>query len=183
MPRRPMSPVVRRILERTLPDTRLAYKVVSREAGMGSLGQQRYVAISEWNGGLIAREAKALVPSACAWLERKIGHGQSFYQRTMAGAVRSGDPFQTIRGGWLIRRLSPDSNPIEIADLPKGRDEHTLLLAMGTEAANVHLGSARRVTSILADVGRRKSTWLRAAAKDMAKATEQDWKAFRHGSR
>jgi Uncharacterized protein conserved in bacteria (DUF2252) len=182
-PRRRMSPVVRRILERTLPDTNLAYKVVSREAGMGSLGQQRYVAISEWNGGLIAREAKALVPSACAWLERKIGHGQSFYQRTMAGAVRSGDPFQTIRGGWLIRRLSPDSNPIDIANLPKGRDEHTLLLAMGAEAANVHLGSGRRVKSVLADVGRRKSNWLRAAAKDMAKATKQEWKAFRPGGR
>jgi hypothetical protein len=88
----------------------------------------------------------------------------------MTGAVRSRDPFQIIRGGWIIRRLSPDSNPIEIADLPKKRDEHTLLHAMGTETANVHLGSDRRVKSILADLGRRKSTWLRAAAKDMAKA-------------
>lgn len=54
---------------------------------------------------------------------------------------------------------------------------------MGTEAANVHLGSGRRVKSILADIAQRKSTWLRAATKDMAKATEQDWKAFRHGGR
>jgi hypothetical protein len=156
----------------------LDYKVVSREAGLGSLGQPRFVAIAHWNGGLIAREAKALVPSACAWLEGRVSHGQSFYQRTMAAAVRSRDPFQTIRGGWLIRRLSPDSNPIEISDLPKARDEHTLLHAMGSEAANVHLGSERRVNSILADLHRRKSTWLRAAAKDMAKAVKREWKAY-----
>jgi hypothetical protein len=178
VPQRPMPPGARRMLERTLPGPHLDYKVVSREAGLGSLGQQRFVAIAHWNGGLIAREAKALVPSACAWLGGKVSHGQSFYQRTMAGAVRSRDPFQSISGRWLIRRLSPDSNPIEIADLPRKRDEHTLLHAMGSEAANVHLGSGRRVNSILADLRRRKSSWLRAAAKDMAKVMEREWKAF-----
>jgi uncharacterized protein (DUF2252 family) len=179
IPRRPTPLAVRPMLERTLPVPDLDYKVVSREAGLGSLGQERLVAIAHWNGGLIAREAKALVPSACAWLEGRVSHGQSFYQRTMARAVRSCDPFQTIRARWLIRRLSPDSNPIEIADLPKERDEHTLLDAMGSEAANVHLGSGRRVNSILADLGRRKSTWLRAAAKNMAKAMEREWRVFR----
>ena len=49
----------------------------------------------------------------------------------MAGAVRSRDPYQTIAGGWLVRRLSPDANPIDIATLPKQRDEETLLRAMG----------------------------------------------------
>jgi hypothetical protein len=179
IPHRPMPPGARRTLERTLPGPHLDYRVVTREAGLGSLGQQRFVAIAHWNGGLIAREAKALVPSACVWLGGKVGHGQSFYQRTMAGATRSRDPFQTISGGWLIRRLSPDSNPIEIADLPKKRDEYTLLHAMGSEAANVHLGSDRRVHSILADLRRRKSSWLRAAAKNMAEAMEREWKAYR----
>jgi hypothetical protein len=179
IPHRPMARAVRRLLERTLPDAHLDYRIVSREAGLGSLGQQRFVAIAHWNGGFIAREAKALVPSACAWLQGTVSHGQSFYQRTMAGAVRSRDPFQTIRGGWLIRRLSPDSNPIEIADLPRERDEHTLLNAMGSEAANVHLGSSRRVKSILVDLHRRKSSWLRAAAKDMATVMKREWKAFR----
>jgi hypothetical protein len=49
---------------------------------------------------------------------------------------------------------------------------------MGAEAANVHLGSGRRVKRILADAGGRKSSWLRAAAKDMAKVMEREWKAF-----
>jgi hypothetical protein len=179
IPRRPITPIVRRLLERTLPDADLDYKVVTREAGLGSLGQQRIVVIASWKGGLIAREAKALVPSACAWLDGRVSHRQSFYQRTMEGAVRSRDPFLIIADRWLIRRLSPDSNRIEIADLPKERDEQTLLNAMGAEAANVHLGSHRQVTRILADLDRRNSTWLRDAAKNMVNVTEREWKAFR----
>jgi hypothetical protein len=83
-------------------------------------------------------------------------------------------------GTWLIRRLSPESNPIEIADLPLERDEETLLYAMGSEAANVPLGSRRQVANILRDLRRRKSNWLRSAAKDMAKAMEGDWKKYKN---
>ena len=105
---------------------------------MGSLGQQRFVAIASWEGGHIAREAKAILPSACVWLDGHIGSRQSCYEKAIQSAVRSHGPFQKIIGTWLIRRLSPESNPIEIADLPEERDEETLLDAMGSEAANVH---------------------------------------------
>ncbi len=105
--------------------------------------------------------------------------GSLFYQQAIKSAVRSHDPFQTIMGTWLIRRLSPESNPIEIADLPEERDEETLLYAIGSEAANVHLGSKRQVANILRDLRRRKSNWLRSAARDMAKAMEGDWKKYR----
>jgi hypothetical protein len=168
-----------RVLRQTLPDPNLDYKVVRREAGMGSLGQQRFVAVADWEGGHIAREAKAMLPSACVWLNGRIGHRQSYYQRAIKSAVRSHDPFQKIVGTWLIRRLSPDSNPIEIADLPEERDEETLLHAMGAEAANVHLGTKRQAAHILRDLQRRKSHWLRSAAGDMVNATEGDWKKYR----
>ena len=92
--------------------------------------------------------------------------------------MRSRDPFQKIQGTWLIRRLSPDSNPIEIEDLPKKRDEEALLHAMGTEAANLHLGSRRVVNRILQDLRRRKAGWLRSAAKEMARVTERDWQKY-----
>jgi hypothetical protein len=82
-------------------------------------------------------------------------------------------------GPWLIRRLSPDSNPIEIATLPKKREEETLLFAMGSEAANVHVGTRRQLKRILADLRRRPSRWLRVAATSMADALHEDWKAFR----
>jgi hypothetical protein len=152
---------------------------VRREAGLGSLGQQRFVAIASWEGGHIAREAKAMLPSACVWLDGRIRNRQSYYQKAIQFAVRSHDPFQKIVGAWLIRRLSPESNPIEIADLPEEREEETLLYAMGSEAANVHLGSKRQVANILRDLRRRESNWLRAAARDMAKAMEGDWKRYK----
>jgi hypothetical protein len=50
---------------------------------------------------------------------------------------------------------------------------------MGSEAANVHLGSKRQVANILRDLRRRKSNWLRSAARDMAKAMEGDWKRYK----
>jgi Uncharacterized protein conserved in bacteria (DUF2252) len=174
-----LPPPARQALEETLPDKKMDYKVVRREAGLGSLGQQRFVAIADWQGGCIAREAKAMVPSACLWLAGNVSHLQSNYQKAIKGAVRSHDPYQMIVGAWLIRRLSPDSNPIEIDDLPKERDEEALLHAMGSETANVHLGSGRVRKKIVKDLRRRKSNWLRTAAKDMAKAVEHEWKEYR----
>ena len=82
-------------------------------------------------------------------------------------------------GAWLIRRLSPDANPIEIEYLPKTRDEEILLHAMGAETANVHLGTPRQRRKILSDLQRRKSGWLNKTAEEMAKAKERDWKKYR----
>lgn len=165
-------------LEKSFPP-RVDYKLVRRKAGMGSLGQPRFVAIAEWEGGCIAREAKALVPSSSMWVAGRTGGGQGYYQAAITGAVRSRDPFQRIMDGWLIRRLSPDSNPIEIIDLPRDRDEETLLHAMGLEAANVHLGSMKNGRNTLKDLRKRKPNWLRSAAKEMAKAIEGEWKQYK----
>src|SRR5450631_2960414 len=166
--RHALPPDVKRVLRETLPNPNLDYKVVRREAGLGSLGQQRFVAIANWRGGFIAREAKAMLPSACAWLNGRIGHRQSYCQKAISSAVRSSDPFQVIEGCWLIRRLSPDSNPIDIQSLPKHRDVPMLLHAMGSEIANVHLGTKGQTTRILNDLQKRKSNWLRDAAAQMA---------------
>jgi hypothetical protein len=154
------------------------YKISRRQAGMGSLGQPRFVALGEHEGGCTAREAKAAVPSACVWKDGKAGRGGKYYERAIAAAVRSHDPYQKVVKGWVVRRLSPDSNPIEVEDLPKERDEYTLLHAMGKEVANVHLGSARRVKSVLKDLRGREKKWLRRAGKEMAKVMEKEWKAY-----
>jgi hypothetical protein len=185
------NPVVRgsvpasatRALRATLPDPRVAYKVVRREAGDGSRGQPRYVAIADWDGGHVAREAKALIPSACVWAAGRTTRGQPYYEKAIASAVRSHDPFQCVIGPWIIRRLSPDSNPIALADLPAKRDESVLVGAMGAETANVHLGTRRQRARILADLRRRPSRWLRDAAKTMAKAVEREWKEYRKDAR
>ena len=140
---------------------------------------QRFVAIADWQGGCVAREAKSMLPSACEWLKGHTGHGQSFYEDAIKSAVRSPDPFQLIEGSWLIRRLSPDSNPIDIQSLSRHSDEQMILHAMGSEAANVHLGTKRQSANILADLRKRKSRWLRDAATRMAAIVERDWKSYR----
>jgi Uncharacterized protein conserved in bacteria (DUF2252) len=177
--RHPLATDVRGALEKTLPDPRMRYKVVRRQAGLGSLGQQRFVAIGEWQGGCIAREAKAMLPSACVWLKGEVGHRQSNYENAIKSAVRSRDPFQVIQGSWLIRRLSPDSNPIDIQTLPKHSDEQMILQAMGEEAANVHLGTKRQASNILKDLSKRKANWLRDSATRMSRTVEKDWKRYK----
>jgi len=177
--RRPLAPDVKRALEKTLPDPGMDYKVVRRQAGLGSLGQERFVAIANWKGGFIAREAKSMLPSACSWVDEEVGPRRSCYQQAISSAIRSPDPFQVIEDAWLIRRLSPDSNPIDIQTLARDSDEEVLLHAMGSEAANVHLGSRRQTASILKDLQKRKSNWLRDAARRMARLVERDWKRYR----
>jgi len=120
-----------------------------------------------------------MVPSACSWLNDKVQKGQVWYEKAISSAVRSRDPFQLIDGPWLIRRLSPDSNPIDIQTLPKHSDEEMLLTAMGSEAANIHLGTKTQADNILKDLKMRKRGWLHDAAVDMAKVLEKDWKRYR----
>lgn len=50
---------------------------------------------------------------------------------------------------------------------------------MGSEAANVHLGTKRQMKTILKHLRRMKPDWLRSAAKNMAKAVEKDWKHYK----
>ena len=146
---------------------------------MGSLGQKRFVVIAQWNGGCIAREAKAMVPSSVRWLDGRASDRNSYYEQAIESAVRAHDPFQKTIGRWIIRRLSPDSNPIDITLIPKVHDEETLLQAMGSEAANVHLGTKRQVKNILKHLRRMKPDWLRSGAKSISKALEKDWKHYK----
>lgn len=166
-------------IEKTLPDGLKTYRVIQREAGLGSLGQQRFVAIAECHGGYIAREAKRLVPAANMWLNGRANGKQSYYEKLMDSAIRSYDPYQVAENSWLIRRLSPDSNPIYLEHLSGKRDEETLLKAMGTEIANVHLARPTNRKTVLKDLRRRKADWMSNAAKKMAKTFIAEWKGYR----
>ena len=101
------------------------------------------------------------------------------YQTIINRAVRSPDPFVQLRGHWIVRRLSPHCCRIELDVLPRSRDELQLLFAMGWETANIHLGSRsapRRIRQYLKSL---KSNWLSSAAKDMASAVTEDWRAWK----
>ena len=149
-----IAPEVIAALERWLPEKGLSYKLVHRIAGLGSLGRQRFVALADWRGGLIAREAKALTVSACLWEKQAGGAGEILYQKILGTSVRVLDPWVQLSGSWIVRRLAPDCSRVELAALPKDRDEQKLLHAMGQETANVHAGDAQAKAAIRADLQR-----------------------------
>ena len=164
-------------LRRMLPEPDLALRIVHRVAGLGSLGRQRFVALADWRGGKIAREAKALAPSAWVWDSKKAPR-RILYQKILDQAVRCPDPYVRLKGRWIVRRLSPDCGRIELSELPAQRDEVRLLAAMGWETANVHLGSgqARQIGRHLAKLA---PGWLHSAAERMAKAVIAEWKSWK----
>jgi hypothetical protein len=161
-----------------LPRSDLPRRVVHRVAGRGSLGRQRFVALADWQGGKIAREAKALAPSAALWAHGGDGSPKVLYQAALDQSVRSVDPWVKVRRRWVVRRLAPDCSRIELADLPGEREETRLLRAMGWETANVHLGS-RSAHAMLVDLAAREPDWLHQAAKVMLAAVHEDWEAWR----
>jgi hypothetical protein len=169
----------REALEALMPESGLVYKTLRRVAGLGSLGHVRLVAVAEAHGGKVAREAKAMVPSSVYWTEEKKGPPKILYQAIMASAVRCVDPFVQLRGRWIVRRLSPHCSRIELTVLPKDRDELRLLSAMGWETANIHLGSREACKRVRRHLDTMKAGFLVAAAKDMAVAVNEDWRAWR----
>jgi len=169
----------RKALERMMPEAGLRLDVRHRVAGLGSLGRERYVGLATWDGGPIAREAKALAPSACVWDRGGQGSKRILYQRILRLAVRCRDPFVDLKGRWIVRRLGPMCSRVELASLPKERDELRLLEAMGWETANVHLGSARSIPAVQRDLKRRPTVWLHEAAQEMVKATTADWREWK----
>lgn len=177
--KRPVPPSARQALEHMMPERGLACRLAHRVAGLGSLGRQRYVALAEWRGGKVAREAKALAPSACVWAANGKGPRGILYQTLLSTAVRCRDPFVELRGRWIVRRLAPDCSRIELASLPKERDETRLLEAMGRETANLHLGSRKALAKVRRDLKKRPSNWLHAAARQMVKATADDWEDWK----
>jgi hypothetical protein len=166
-------------LEHLLPERGLSYRTVRRVAGLGSLGHIRLVAIAECHGSKIAREAKAMRPSAVYWAIGARDPVEIMYQAIISRAVRCPDPFVQLRGHWIVRRLAPYCSRIELSVLPTNRDELRLLFAMGWETANIHLGSPGTVKQVRRHLNTLKPGWLLSAAKKMAEAVTDDWKVWK----
>ena len=180
--REPDADAVRALLA-ALPGGDRPARICRRVAGMGSLGRPRFVALAEWHGGGVAREAKATAPSAWTWAS-----GAAAARRAQVAA--SADPTVRREGRWLVRRLAPHCARIELEDLPRERDEERLLAAMGFDTANVHLRLASRGARerILRELRARRGgrngrdgSWLNDLAKTFADAIDKDWRRFRAG--
>jgi hypothetical protein len=165
-------------IEHMMPARNLNYRIAHRVAGLGSLGHARFVAIADWSGGKIAREAKALVSSACYWAEDRQGLPEILYQTIISRAVRCMDPFVQLRGRWIVRRLSPHCSRIELATLTLQSEETRLLRAMGSETANIHLGTKLARKAILRHIQKQKARWLHRATLNMLEAVRDDWKTW-----
>jgi len=169
-------------IEHLLPARDVKYRLAHRVAGLGSLGHQRYVAIADWHGGRIAREAKALVSSAYYWARASETSSEILYQTVISRAVRCPDPFVQLRGRWIVRRLSPHCSRIELSTLKAHAAEMQLLHAMGKEASNVHLGTRASRNPILGHMKKQKGKWLHRATEKMLDTVREDWKVWKkHG--
>ncbi len=166
-------------LEHLMPAPGISYRLAHRVAGLGSLGHARYVAIADWHGGRIAREAKALVPSSSWWAQKLDGPAEILYQTIINRAVRCPDPFVQLRGRWIVRRLGPHCSRIELSSLRAPNTELRLLHAMGWENANIHLGTPSARKSILRHLDKQKGKWLHAAAEFMLQAVRADWEVWK----
>ena len=168
----------RKMLSGALPPSVGKVRLSYRRAGVGSLGRLRLVALADWHGGLVAREMKALAPSAWLWADGTPLRAPRLAE-VLDRAVRIPDPFLSVREGWLVRRLAPDCSRIDLASLPRERDERRLLWMMGWETANVHLGTPRARRRILDDLGSRRGAWLAEAARRMVREVEREWTQWR----
>jgi hypothetical protein len=153
----------------------------SEPPGMGSRGKRRFYALATWNGAKILREAKPVVPSAMAWVRaRDAGPGLA---EMLISPRRCPDPFQEIRGKWVVRRIAADSSKIELEDLDgAGADEdmeRKVFESMGAEIGNLHLGSIKTAT-LRSELDARGSdaAWLRKAAKEWTKKVDDDFAEF-----
>ena len=149
-----------------------------RIAGLGSLGHPRILALSSWQGALIAREAKGIRTSAWVWYKNS-STDVVYGLKLLSAAIRVPDPTVSFRGHWSVRRLAPDCSRIELASLVIEKDESQLLYDMGWEAANMHFGTPSAIPKIKRDLAARKSRWLHKSAKAMLKVTMEDWEEWR----
>lgn len=177
---RPVPSACRMALRAALPAGTTNVQIRPRIAGMGSLGRRRFVAIGDWKGGWVAREAKAIVPSAAVWagVAGPAPPSGGAFARLLEASVRSRDPFLHTSHAFVVRRLAPDVGKIDIVSLGQAR-ELQLAALMGRELANVHLATPGATAAIMADLDARPRGWLLEAARAMADLTTDTQEVWR----
>lgn len=167
---------VRRALRRSLPPGAVIQRFAKRQKGGGSLGRPRFLVLARWQGGPIAREAKAMVPSAWDWAHSKPGRLRRSIDMAFA-AYRSPDPSLELSSGFLVRRIAPDARKLELGDSAARGLGASLLRAMGRDIGCVH-AAHRRASAVIDDLKRRDADWLDRAGVLAKEAVESDCEAW-----
>ncbi len=166
------------LLRDALPGPSAPFVAFPRSAGLGSLGRPRFVARTNWRGGPVLREAKAVVVSA--WVLRHGGDPAIRIGDIAEGAFRAVDPHYRVADGVVVRRLSPSSRKIEAKD--KNAEDKLLsldmLTAMGREIAACHSGDRDRASALGEHLRRLPPGWLQDHARAAANRIEAEQAAF-----
>ena len=175
--RTPPRKVSMRLKESLPPDARIL-RFCKRVKGGGSLGRPRYVAVAEWRGGKVLREAKALVPSAWDWAHKR-STDHSILRKLAGGRFRSPDPFLHTKGHFIYRRIAPDSRKVELGENAGSHLSRHLLRAMGFDLGAIHAAHQEHIKEIRNDLKRRPDGWLTAASDKAAAAVRRDYLSWR----
>jgi hypothetical protein len=168
---------VKSALRSSLPTDAVVERFASRRKGSGGLGRRRFVAVADWRGGSVIREAKALAPSAWQWVHGGDARPPSFVDLA-TGKYRSPDPFLRIQDGFILRRIAADSRKIDLGDNAGAKLNLQLLEAMGFDLGAIHAASEVQTPSIRSDLDARPVDWLHGAAKVAAESVKEDYAAW-----
>jgi hypothetical protein len=163
-------------LARSLPAEASIERIAKRSVGGGSLGRPRYVAIADWRGGRILREAKALVASAWDWAHQKSEPDIHFLELA-TGKYRSPDPSLMTQDRFIFRQLAADSRKVELGG-KAATLVGPLLEAMGADLGAIHAAYPPGATAILQHLDKQPSDWLHKAAKRAAAAVQTDYDSW-----
>lgn len=168
----PIPDAVRKALLASLPEGAEEVVIQPRHAGLGSLGRPRFVALAQWRGGKVAREAKRRLPSVFLYA-RMPGAAPLDMAALATAADRVPDPWFKVTRSLVLRRLAPDSNKIEVGG-PVALTK--LVRFMGGEIANLH--AAGRNAAVRRELATLPAGWLRDGARRIADAVRQDYAAW-----
>jgi hypothetical protein len=164
-------------LQAALPPGARILHLAPRTAGTGSLGRPRWVALAEWRGGLVAREAKAVVASGWV-LPPDRGHRAIRSLEAATSAFRVPDPWYGVADHIAVRRLSPSNRKIEVAKDPGLLLAPAMLTAMGHEIASLHRANSA-AKPLCRQLDALPGRWLKRAAEAAADMTKSDFQAWK----
>jgi uncharacterized protein DUF2252 len=169
-------------LTAAMPEPEPKMKLAPRSAGLGSLGRARWIAVAEWRGGPVVREAKAVLPSA--WTRVKGRKAQPIRGLALATArYRAPDPWYALAGKIVVRRLSPNNRKLDAENNAAVFVDDRMLRLMGRDLAAVHLGLGDHGDAVSNDLKSREGNWLHSAVERMAVLVSKEheqWKKAPH---